>query len=978
MITVLYKRILIIFLFFSAYSIGGFSQRYNFEQYDIEDGLTQSQVTAIAQDGKRRLWMTTLGGISCFNGKQFSNYTKVNGLSSNFTLAVAADSRDRIYIGSAWGLSRYNGSNFYNYSYNKNWIGKMVSDKSGNVFCLRGKRLFKVADKTDQLIQVTADPKEAITAIKTDKSGRLWAAVFMKGIYCFYNSKWLQVHSDGLGDLWVTDLLADQREKNKVWLLTEKGIFIIQNGITSRVHPEIPFKCNAIAQDAKGSVWIGTNSGAYYITPAQVIHFNSKNGFTDNVVNDIFRDVENNIWLGTDGSGLFRFTNNSYVTFDETQGITSRIVMALARGPKPGTIWMGSYGGLYEFAQNQKIKNLTIPSDNEDSYRINFLYNDSRKHIWIGTPGGGLWLYDGKQIKRIDDPKEHIAYNSIIEDGQGIIWLSTNFGVITYDPVTKERKRLSTQFGGSLLEMGRDSIISGTQDGAWLITKHQKPVPLHIKALNGSGILCMMKDKDHILFGTADYGLVIWNKKTGKTRSFNSKTGLASDHIYSMLKDKRGTIWIGTGRGINRLRSTDYAVIKTSSENSPLVECNQNAILQYNNNIWIGTTQGVIVFGLDPSAGKKVNPYIFINSVSVYPNYGKLKSPDTSKYVYKEHALRKVSILPYNHNHINISYTGIYLANPNDLLYQYRLLGMDNKYSQPGSSASMSFTSLPPGKYTFQARAVTRDGLISLNTASFSFEIQPPYYQTNVFRFFMVILVILVIILAVYIILTFNERKRKLRLKIKLEEQFKIRKQTAEDFHDDLGNKLTRITVLSEVLSSMIDQNDTEKRTILQKIRKNVDELYTGTKDILWSLNPKNDTLAQLLDHIREFGTEMFNDTDIAFSHDITVGKDTRLSLDMSRNMLMIFKESIHNVLKHSKAKKVSYHAVLNNEMLLMTLADDGHGFDTEYGKNGHGINNMYVRAKRINADLNITSGQTGTTVCLIVKFSTLAHFKNV
>lgn len=975
----LYKRILFTFLFLSVCSIEGFAQRYNFEQYDIEDGLTQSQVTAITQDGKRRLWMTTLGGVSCFNGKQFTNYTKVNGLSSNFALAIAADKRNRIYIGSSWGLSRYNGYSFYNYNYNKNWIGKMISDKSGNVFYLRGKRLFKVTEDNEQLIPVTDDPKEAVTAIKADPSGRLWAAVFNSGIYYFESGKWHSFPShDNLKDLWVTDLLADRGEKNKIWLLSEKGVFIVQNGITSRIHPEIPFKCNAIAQDAKGAIWIGTNSGAYYITPAQITHFNSKNGFTDNVVNEIFRDIENNIWLGTDGSGLFRFNNNSYVTFDETQGINSRIVMALARGPKPGSIWMGSYGGLYEYVQNQKIKSLVIPSENKDSYRINFLYRDKREHIWIGTPGGGLWMYDGKSIIRVDDVKERIAYNSIIEDSKGTIWLSTNMGVITYDPVTKERIRITSQFGGSLLEMGRDSIISGTQDGAWLISNQQKAVPMNIKALNGSSILCMLRDKDYILFGTADYGLIIWNHKTGKTKSLNSKSGLAADHIYSLLKDKRGTIWVGTGRGINRLNSADYSVISTNSEDSPLVECNQNAILQYNNNVWIGTTKGVIAFGLDPSAEKKINPYIFINSVSVFPNYEKLKNTDTSKFSYKEHELNKAFVLPYNHNHINISFTGIHLANPNDLLYQYRLIGLDNKYSQPGSSSSMSFTSIPPGKYTFQARAVTRDGLISLNTASFSFEIKPPYYQTNIFRFLMVILIILVIMLAVYVILTLNERKRKLRLKIKLEEQFKIRKQTAEDFHDDLGNKLTRITVLSEVLSSMIDQNDTEKRNILKKISTNVDELYTGTKDILWSLNPKNDTLIQLLDHIREFGTEMFNDTAIVFKSDIDVSKDTKLSLDLSRNMLMIFKESINNVLKHSKAKNVNYHAKLNNDVLLVTLEDDGNGFDTEYGKNGHGINNMYVRAKRINADLNITSGQRGTTVCLIVKFPTSTHLKNV
>ena len=233
--------------------------------------------------------------------------------------------------------------------------------------------------------------------------------------------------------------------------------------------------------------------------------------------------------------------------------------------------------------------------------------------------------------------------------------------------------------------------------------------------------------------------------------------------------------------------------------------------------------------------------------------------------------------------------------------------------------------------------------------------------------------------LTVYIILTLNERKRKLRLRIKLEEQFKIRKQTAEDFHDDLGNKLTRITVLSEVLSSMISKDEIEKRAILTKISKNVVELYIGTRDILWSLNPKNDTLGQLLDHIKDFGNEMFNETAISFNVDIdTAGRDTKLSLDLSRNILMIFKESIHNALKHANASKVTFSTRLNSGLLLITLEDDGAGFDTAYAKNGHGINNMYVRAKRIRADLNITSGKSGTAICLIVNFSTLKHFKNV
>jgi len=956
---VLHKRISLLVTLLFFFNAWTFAQRYKFEQYDLEDGLIQSQVTTITQDSKRRLWMTTLGGVSCFNGKQFTNFTKINGLSNNFTLAIATNGKSNVYVGSSKGLSKYDGRVFFHFPDDNTWISKIAMDKKGKPFTLKHGSLYEVSDSREHRLIISGDSLERVTALESDANGKIWTAIKGKGLYHLVNGKWKNFSAaENIKDLLITDILADQFYKDKVWLLTFQGIFILHNGKLSSPYPEITTKCRSIAQDNKGAVWIGTNKGAYQISPTRVIHFSSKNGFTDNIVNHIFKDAENNIWLGTDGSGLFRYTNNSYVTFDETQGIENRIVMAVAKGPKPGTLWLGTYGGLYEYSQHQKITKVNIPSRHEASQTVNFLYSDSRKNTWIGTPGGGLWLATGNQIKRIDQPGDHLAYNAITEDFFGNIWLSTDNGCFLYDPLTRKTTQITKNFGGSLLKIGRDSLISGTPEGALLIVNKKKNKILDIKALNGSGILCMLKDKDNVLFGTTDYGLIIWNQKTGKTRSINSRSGLGADHIYSLLKDTKGTIWVGTGKGISRLNASDYSVLKTNSEDNPLVECNQNAILQNDNNVWIGTTKGVLVFGISPPTEKKVKPYVFISGVNISSSYQKIKHTDTSQI-----------FLPYSHNHININYTGIHLSNPNDLLYQYRLIGLDNKYSQPVGNSSMNFTAIPAGSYTFQVRAVTKAGLTSANTAAFSFEILPPYYQTTIFRFFAVLFVILFIMLAVYIILTLNERKRKFRLKIKLEEQFKIRKQTAEDFHDDLGNKLTRITVLSEVLSSMIDKEDEEKRNILHKISKNVDELYSGTKDILWSLNPKNDTLIQLLNHISEFGTEMFNDTTVSFSSAILVSKDSKLSLDMSRNILMIFKESINNILKHSNAKQVKFQAHISNNMLIITLQDDGSGFDVESAKNGHGMNNMYVRAKRIRAGFNIASDFTGTKVRLVINY---------
>ena len=962
-----YRKILCLLLILLVFCFKTNAQRYNFEQYDIEDGLSQSQVTSIIQDGRRQLWVTTLGGISSFNGRQFTSYSKTNGLNSNFTLSLALDKRKEVlFIGSARGISKFDGQKFYSYPSSDKWVSKLATDKNGITYALQRAQLIRVNDLNLKPVTVTSDSLETVSAIHADPTGKIWAAVYSKGLYYLEKNKWIKKQLAGaITNLVITDIFVDRFVKGQIWLLSTEGVHLIQNQTVKRVLPQIETRCISIEQDHRGNIWIGTNRGAYYVSPERMIHFNSTNGFTDNVVNKIYKDVENNIWLATDGSGIYKF-NDNYVTFDETQGLSSNIVMTLAKGPEEGEIWMGGYSGIAVY-KNKTVSRVAIPSMNESSNRINFLYTDRKKNIWIGTPGGGLWRYNGTKIEQMDKGYRSIAYNAVIQDSKDNIWLSTNLGCFQYDIHSRKLLRMTNQFSGGLLEMAPDSIILGSQDGAYLITDQKDVRKLNIKGINGSSILCMLKVRENIIFGTADYGIFIWNSRNGALRNLSSKTGLVSDHIYSLLQDSGGIIWVGTGRGIHKLNSSDFSIIKNTTENDLLVECNQNASIESNGRIWIGTTKGALVYPVNPTQASRAKPAIYISSV---------KSPNgmlTGKDLFKQLAL------PYNSNSITINYTGIYLSNPASVTYSYRLIGMDSSYSQAGSNPSMTFTAIPPGKYTFQVKAITKNGLISDNMASFAFEILPPYYQTTLFRFLVVFLIISLIMITVYIILTLNERNRKLRLRIKLEEQFKIRKQTAEDFHDDLGNKLTRITVLSEVLSSMIGKDDTEKSAILAKISKNVDELYIGTRDILWSLNPKNDTLIQLLNHIKDFGNEMFNNTSISFEVDIDAGgNDTKLSLDMSRNILMIFKESIHNALKHSGANTVIFRARLNNGMLLVSLEDDGPGFDAEYAKNGHGVNNMYVRAKRIKADLSINSDSSGTAISLIVNFSKLKHSINV
>jgi signal transduction histidine kinase len=222
-----------------------------------------------------------------------------------------------------------------------------------------------------------------------------------------------------------------------------------------------------------------------------------------------------------------------------------------------------------------------------------------------------------------------------------------------------------------------------------------------------------------------------------------------------------------------------------------------------------------------------------------------------------------------------------------------------------------------------------------------------------------------------YVFNSRKQRRQRLLAKLRSEEQAKVRLRTAEDFHDEIGNKLTRINVLTNVLRSKAALNEDSQR-ILNQIEDNTAQLYGGTRDILWSLKPSNDNLFEILHRIKDFGDELFMDTDVQFTFS---GSDEkwrkyRLPMDMSRNLIMIFKEALNNCLKYAGAKNVYLKvSIRNRDVLQLVLTDDGKGFDIRSVKKGNGLNNMQVRAERLKGRIYVDSRpQKGTIISLTFK----------
>jgi signal transduction histidine kinase len=199
---------------------------------------------------------------------------------------------------------------------------------------------------------------------------------------------------------------------------------------------------------------------------------------------------------------------------------------------------------------------------------------------------------------------------------------------------------------------------------------------------------------------------------------------------------------------------------------------------------------------------------------------------------------------------------------------------------------------------------------VSPDTANFSFEIVPPFYKTLTFQISAVLFFVLIGFGLQNIWHHSKIQRQQVIEAMKQEEKIKIRQQTAEDFHDDLGNKLTRISILSEILNAKIDHHKTDQRGLVDQIKQNAAALYNGTKDILWALDPKSDNLYETLVHIKEIGIELFQDMPVNFKFDGIEQnlqlKQVKLPMEYSRNITMIFKESLNNALKHAEASEVT------------------------------------------------------------------------
>ncbi|MEP7146949.1 MAG: two-component regulator propeller domain-containing protein, partial [bacterium] len=658
------------------------------------------------------------------------------------------------------------------------------------------------------------------------------------------------------------------------------------------------------------------------------------------------------LWAGTGGNGLFMSKDggiNFNYHYDKTGegSISANIVNSVAED-SIGNIWIGTQNGLNKLNKNDdKFYKYFNEPENPSSLSSNNIlevYPDRSGIIWVGTDNG-LNRFNSEDQSftyylHSEADTNSLAENTILsiyEDKLGELWIGTYFGL----------NKLDKKSG---------------------IFKRYRKDPFDAKSISNNYVFSFCEDQNNNFWIGTGGGLNIFDRHTETFFHFSEHDGLPNGVITGLEFSDNNLLWISTYKGISRFNIKEREFKNYDTDDGLLSN-------MFNNGSYFKNKNGEIFFG-------GIDGINYFNSTGIDEN--KFTAPVILTYLvrYQEKEKNETDIsalsdmkLNYKENIINIGFTSLDYTNPKKNKFSYMLEGFDKDWSKSDMASNAVYTNLDPGEYIFHVRGTNSDGIWSNKEASIKLIITPPYWRTWWFYGMMTCF-----ILAGIIFIQNYRVNRKVRNLIEIEnirhnEREQMREQASRDYHDELGHKLTRISLYSRRINKKLRPSANGLSDDLNSIVETSNSLQSGAKDLIWALNPQEDSLSDLVVRLKNFGYELFENTGINFlSNDINeIFSSINLSMKCKRHIVFIFKEGMNNILKYSRCSEVKLDFKLKDEWLEITLKDNGIGFDPENCPKGYGLKNIYSRAQQINSTVSISSGsQMGTTIKLMTNNTNL------
>jgi ligand-binding sensor domain-containing protein/signal transduction histidine kinase len=965
---------------------------YQKQNWQVEDGLPESNVRQIAQSPDRKLLLATFSGVMTFDGQRFAqagnvqNPAGVNGAAVN---AMLPGLDNDLWVGTdGSGVLHQTAAGVVNVSEQAGLLHErirtMVLDHRGTLWVATHNGIERFRDGRLERIPGTGTIAGDITVIFAECLGGRGEP----GAMLFITSKGLfRWRDEALQPLSLpkqygspTALFRDR--DGRLWIGTDHALLEVldESGKTPAVREVMATKSpvTQLVSDAGRNVWVGTrHDGLWRYSPAmgklaaETAHWGGQEGFEDETIRSLFVDDEDNLWIGMLTGGLSRWRKAPFAPYGRQEGLAVGYA-AVAFGDSRGDLWLGSWGqGLF-----RRHGDVTVPvplPEMQPSTPIRAVTEGKPGEIWVGTWFDGVYRITDKvkQHYRLGIESPVNAVSALLYSRDGTLWVGTYTGIFRFaSGVPGEgpgTRLLENKLITCLLQDQDGSVLVGTSEGLFRVHGETSTA---VERLPHPYVLSLFRDlAGDVWVGSRRGGL--GEVQGDHVAPLQVGGDLGNLPIYSGLEDFDGHLWLGTSRGILRVSRAQMkraverhgtvpdVVLFGKADGMRSSDCSgpsqPEATRMADGSLWFATTRG---FLHTTAVAENAGPRVAVASIEGW-------SPAASGDM---EALRGDGVLQLKPGQadLRIFYDARELSNPGQIEFRFRLDGYDSEWTTTHSRVA-HYQHLPPGRYRFevQARKSGTDWISS--SAVLSVRQMPHLYGTWYFT------VAMLFLSGAAAALWYRHRIRRVRasLAVVVEERNRI----ARECHDTLMAGFAAVAWQVEATAKRLVDGADPAAAIqsCELAHSMVLHCQAEARRIIWDLRDSHEisgVLSHALsraidDHYREHSIDVELHID---------GNEVMLPPSSVHHLVCIGQEAISNALRHASPLRIDVRLVFRNGEVRLEVEDDGCGFQPgrHAEKKGHfGMMVMEERARKLGGELVVRSTpRTGTEIVVRIPFS--------
>lgn len=684
-------------------------------------------------------------------------------------------------------------------------------------------------------------------------------------------------------------------------------------------------------EDRQHNIWISTDNGIFLFNPdAQsfgnynLLRVGESEG-KDGPVIAAYELKDGRMFVGTWGNGLYSFDKNfnSLALPDELKFFNKAYsIWSIRQQSTTSLVFMGMQGGYLTVYNPEKHKAEILFNKIFDNSTIRSITEDHYGNLWFGMQGGHVVKWDVKASGgdfhkgyTLIKPRDNAYVYKMYTDKNGFVWMvSVHFGLFKFDPVTGKQIDHITSDGPESRRLTRNS-------------------PFDIYQYNDSLML--------IANGAID----ILNINTNKISHISTENGLPSNTVYSFEKDNRGALWLGLAHGLCRM-NLEKKIFSRYDKRDGIDYDNFNPAGVYK------TSDGRLIYPCDRN-------FLVFDPANIQ-DAQKPQDPVITDFKLANKPLLVDSLLKldkitldYNNTSILIEFSSLNYTRQNKIHYEYMLEGIDKDWQETSDYNQAIYNYLPAGDYIFKVRAENSDGISSNNTTILQISVAPPFWKTWWF------LGVLVLFVLAILYLIDRERIKK------LQALQRVRTQIASNLHNDVSATLNNINLLSEMAKIKADKDVMRSKEYIDQISEKSRRMSDAMDDMLWSLNPENDSMEKTILRMKEYaeGAQNTYNTNIEMEVDAKV-KSVKLDMKARHEFFLIFKEALLSIAEQADDSTTT---IINVDFTCGKLSLKIKNSEISLRNNELIRNEMTQRAKLINAELDFICDKNGISIILLV-----------